>query len=121
MREKVAVVTELVVIVIDALALVIIVVGTTESFVRVLRLMLRSGSDQDRREVWLRQARWLVAGLTVQLAADIIETAASTSWEAIGRTAAVAVLRTFLNFFLERDIAEVRALQQSKEEDVGAM
>jgi uncharacterized membrane protein len=28
-------------------------------------------------------------------------------WDEIGRLAAVAVIRTFLNFFLERDLAEM--------------
>jgi uncharacterized membrane protein len=32
----------------------------------------------------------------------------ATSSEAVGRIAAIAVIRTFLNFFLERDLAEVR-------------
>ena len=45
-------------------------------------------------------------GLTFQLAADIIETSITTGWEAVGRIAAIAVIRTFLNYFLERDLAE---------------
>jgi uncharacterized membrane protein len=49
-----------------------------------------------------------VVALTFQLAADIIETSITTSWEAVGRIAAVAVIRTFLNYFLERDLSEVR-------------
>ena len=44
----------------------------------------------------------------LQLAADIIETAITTDWEAIGRVAAIAVIRTFLNYFLERDMSETR-------------
>ena len=57
--------------------------------------------------MWGRYARWLIAGLTFQLAADIIETSVTTSWEAIARVAAIAVIRTFLNFFLERDYVEL--------------
>ena len=58
--------------------------------------------------MWLRYARWLVAGLTFQLAADIIETAITPSWEELAKVGAIAVIRTFLNFFLERDLNEVR-------------
>jgi uncharacterized membrane protein len=76
------------------------------------RVMLASGSGHARRDVWLRHARWPVAGLTFQLAADIIETAITTSWDAIGRLAAIAVIRTFLNYFLERDLTEVRERQR---------
>jgi uncharacterized membrane protein len=90
------------------LASVIIVVGTIEAFVNGLLQMFSSLSDPERRDVWLRYAHWLVAGLTFQLAADIVETSITTSWDAIGRIAAVAVIRTFLNYFLERDLTEVR-------------
>jgi uncharacterized membrane protein len=68
-------------------------------------------SGLQRREIWLTYARWLIAGLTFQLAADIIETAITSDWQAIGRIAAIAVIRTFLNYFLERDLAEARELQ----------
>lgn len=43
-----------------------------------------------------------------QLAADIIETSITTNCDAVGRIAAVAVIRTFLNYFLERDLTDVR-------------
>ena len=52
--------------------------------------------------------------LRSQLAADILETSITTSWEAIGRIAAIAVIRTFLNYFLERDLAEGRELQSKR-------
>ena len=48
-----------------------------------------------------------MAGLTFQLAADIIATAFSPSWEEIGHLAAISVIRTFVNYFLERDMAAV--------------
>ena len=45
-----------------------------------------------------------LAALTFQLAADIVETSVSTSWQTIGRVGAIAVIRTFLYYFLERDV-----------------
>ena len=106
--------TENAIVIIDALALVIIVVGTVEAFFGGLRAMLGSPTGHERRDIWLRYARWLVAGLTFQLAADIVETSITTNWEAVGRIAAIAVIRTFLNFFLERDLADVRVRQHEK-------
>jgi uncharacterized membrane protein len=117
MREWLIFATEYAVIIIDALALIIIFVGTVECFLRGVGLMFSSPSGHERRDVWLRYARWLVAGLTFQLAADIIETSISTSWESVGRVAAIAVIRTFLNFFLERDLAEVRERQLESERE----
>jgi len=51
------------------------------------------------------------------LAADIIETSITTDWEAIGRVAAIAVIRTFLNYFLERELAEMRERQAGSQAD----
>jgi uncharacterized membrane protein len=112
MKEWLTVITENAVIIIDAMALVLIVVGTVEAFFAGLRIMLSSATDGHRqRDVWLRLARWLVAGLTFQLAADVIETAVAPSWDDIGKLGAIAVIRTFLNFFLERDLEDVRDRQ----------
>jgi uncharacterized membrane protein len=111
MKEWLTFATEHAVVIIDALALIIIFVGTIECFFSGARLMFSSRSGHERRDVWLRYARWLVAGLTFQLAADIIETSISVGWDSIGRLAAIAVIRTFLNYFLERDLAEVRERQ----------
>ena len=117
MKEWLVLVTEYAIVVIDAMALLVIVVGTAEAFIGGLRLFFSSSSGHERRDVWLRYGRWLVAGLTFQLAADIIETSISTSWEAIGRLAAIAVIRTFLNYFLERDLAEMRERQHEPAQD----
>ena len=115
MKEWLIFATENAIVVIDALALVLVVIATIEAFFGGLRVMLGSPSGHERRDVWLRYARWLVAALTFQLAADIIETSITTSWEAVGRIAVIAVIRTFLNFFLERDLEDTRRRQHESE------
>jgi len=114
MREWLVLFTEPAIAVIDILALVIVVVGTLEAFVRACRLLFSEASGHERRGVWLRYARWLVAALTFQLAADILETSISSSWESLVRIAAIAVIRTFLNYFLEKDVAEVEERQRQQ-------
>jgi uncharacterized membrane protein len=97
------------------MALVVIVYGTVEAFISGARVMIGgTASGAEKREVWLRYGRALVAGLTFQLAADIIETSITTDWEAVGRIAAIAVIRTFLNYFLERDLADIRERQTER-------
>jgi uncharacterized membrane protein len=108
MREWLFTGTEYAILVIDAVAFLVIVIGTVDVVVRAVRVAFSGGSRHEMREAWLRYARFLVAALTFQLAADIIETSISTSWEAIGRLGAIAVIRTFLEYFLDRDIGEVR-------------
>lgn len=107
--------TELVVPLINLIALAVIVVGTLEAVVGAVGALLvrRDGSI---RAIWIHYSRWLVAGLTFQLAADIIETSAAPSWDDIGKLAAIAAVRTFLNFFLERDISEMDEKRRAEAE-----
>jgi uncharacterized membrane protein len=105
--------TDVMVPVIDLLALIFIVLGTAEAFVVSITLTIVRREDDSHaiRALWLRYSRWLIGGLTFQLAADIIETSATPNWQDIGRIGAIAVIRTFLNYFLERDQHDVRELQ----------
>ena len=112
MKQWLTVASEQAIVLIDMLALVIIVIGAAEAFVRGLHLMLSSPSGHQQRDVWLRFARWLIAGLTFQLAADIIETSIRTDWESVARLALIAAIRTLLNYFLEKDLADMRERQQ---------
>jgi len=54
----------------------------------------------------LTLARFLALALEFQLAADVLGTAVSPSWTGIGKLAAIAVIRTALNYFLSREIKE---------------
>jgi len=112
MREWLVLVTEQAVVVIDAMATILIIIGTVEAFIGGLSTLLGSKTGHEKRDVWLRYGRWLIAGLTFQLAADVIETSIRTDWRSIGQLGAVAVIRTFLNYFLERDITDVRERQK---------
>ncbi len=111
MKEWLTVVTEYAALAIDAMALLIIAIGTIEMFYRCLRaVFVPSATGRELRDGYLRYARWLIAGLTFQLAADIVGTASAPTWDEIGRLAAIAVIRTFLNYFLERDVLEARKI-----------
>jgi len=106
MREWLSLISEPVITALDALALLVIVVGTAEVSVNVVRAAIKPLGSQEARRVWLRYARWLVAALTFQLAADIVKTSVTTSWQTIGRLGAIALVRTLLNYLLERDLKE---------------
>ena len=108
MRDWLILATNAAVDIIDWLALILIVVGAVEAFFLGLWTMFGSSDGHHERDVWLRLGRWLVAGLTFQLAADVLATAVTTSWDEVGRLAAIAAIRTFLNYFLERDLGEIR-------------
>ena len=50
---------------------------------------------------------WLLLGLEFELGADIIRSAIAPSWAQLGQLAAIAVIRTFLNYFLEKDVEKL--------------
>jgi len=101
---------------IHAMALILVVFGTLQAFVHSVRAMVNpSATGGHFRTAYIQYARWLVAGLTFQLAADIIESAFSPGWEDVGRLAAIATIRTFLNFFLERDLAELERRESASQ------
>jgi uncharacterized membrane protein len=112
MREWLTLFTEHAVLWIDAAALVVIVLATAQVVVAIVRIVIVRPTNKERREIWMTYARWLIAGLTLQLAADILETAITTDLEAIVRVAAIAVIRTMLNYFLEKDLDDVREREE---------
>lgn len=103
-------------LVIESIGVIVIAVGTVEGAIAVYRVMLRDGTAPQKRAAWMRYARWLVAGLTFQLAGDIVHTAIAPTWDDIGKLATIAVIRTFLTFFLDRDMDEMRALRRAHED-----
>ena len=62
----------------------------------------------------------LALSLEFLLAADIAATAVSPSWNSVGKLAAISAIRTFLNFFLEKEVKELakERLEQAKNRKV---
>ncbi len=58
-------------------------------------------------------ARYLTLALELQLAADILSTSVAPTWDRIGKLAAIAVIRTALNYFLSKEMREERDSEQA--------
>ncbi len=101
---------------VEAAAAVIIALAAVEATIRSLLLFLPAGRSHrlgDAKEaVRLRLGRWLAVALEFELAADILRTAVAPTWTEIGQLAAIVVLRTVLNFFLQQEIDKADARQQ---------
>ncbi|MET0543812.1 MAG: DUF1622 domain-containing protein [Variovorax sp.] len=110
-------IAHLVSLIIESIAVACIAVGALGALYRVVTGWFRIKHDDhvrrdfERRAIWLTLARWLVAGLTFQLAADVVNTSFSPTWEELGHLAAIAVIRTFLNYFLGREVEEKTEIQ----------
>ena len=92
---------------VEAAAALIIFSGAAVGFVRFVHVALKREPEQFT-PVRLDVGRFLALGLEFQLASDLLRTAVAPSFEEIGKLAAVAAIRTALNFFLGREIREER-------------
>lgn len=100
---------------IEAAAAVVIGLASVEGVYRALLLFFRHRvAEQDAKEqIRLRLGRWLAVALEFELAADILRTAIAPTWNEIGQLAAIVVLRTVLNFFLQKEIDKASARAQA--------
>jgi uncharacterized membrane protein len=90
-------VTRDIVVIIVAMALIVVAMGTAAAFFIGLWAASPARASHNRfREILVRHGRWLVAGLTFQLAADIIATSIAPSWQEVGRLGAIARQRATL-------------------------
>jgi uncharacterized membrane protein len=86
----------------------VIFAGAALAFVRFVGEVVTRRQNGEFVRVRLGLGRYLALGLEFQLAADILKTAIAPTFAEIGQLAAVAAIRTALNFFLAREIAEER-------------
>lgn len=53
----------------------------------------------------------VAVALELMLGADVLATAVAPSWNDIGKLAAIAVIRTALNYFLERELRHIKEVK----------
>ncbi|HEY1801550.1 MAG TPA: DUF1622 domain-containing protein [Terriglobales bacterium] len=90
---------------VECAATVIISYGAIEALLESFKVsLLRRSPPGQRKEIITRFGVWLLLGLEFELAADIVRSAIAPSWNDIGQLAAIGIIRTFLNYFLEKDM-----------------
>jgi uncharacterized membrane protein len=107
-QEGVSQVVDVLVRLVESAGVGVIFVGAVVAFVRFVVVGLSSRDASVFVPVRLVLGRFLTLGLEFQLAADILRTAVAPSFRELGQLAAVATIRTALNFFLGREIREER-------------
>jgi uncharacterized membrane protein len=88
----------------ELLSILLLGLAALETAWSVIRHPGMFGDLRFMKMLWLRFASRILLALELTLAADVIDTAIAPTWNEIGQLAAIAAIRTFLNFFLERDI-----------------
>lgn len=99
---------------IESAGALVIGIGILLALAAFLRVFLSRG-PRDFNDVRLLLARYLALGLEFQLAADVLSTAVAPTWDRIGKLAAIAVIRTGLNFFLMKEMKEDQAAEAERQ------
>lgn len=96
---------------IEVAAAIIIGFAALEAALRAFPLFVpRAAPFRDDVEIIrLRLGRWLTLAIEFELAADILRTAVTPTWNDIGQLAAIVVLRTVLNYFLQREVGKAES------------
>ena len=100
---------DLLVRLVEAAGAIIIFAGAAAAFVGFVFAALGHRRTERFVPVRLGLGRFLALGLEFQLASDILRTAIAPTLREIGELAAIAAIRTALNYFLAREIKEERA------------
>jgi uncharacterized membrane protein len=103
MEETIKDAVQAIVPVVEAIGAIVICVGVAVAFVRWLLGEL-GVHDESYEQTRLLLGRYLALGLEFALGADILATLVAPSWNEIGMLAAIAGIRTALNYFLEREL-----------------
>ena len=100
---------DLLVRLVEAAGALIIFVGAVLAAFAFVQAALVSHSTREFVRVRLRLGRYLALGLEFQLASDVLSTAVAPTFEEIGKLAAIATIRTLLNYVLSKEIEKERA------------
>ena len=102
---------ELTEVILNAISLFCIVIGVILSLVRGIRERRISTTDHPLHTYFrMIFGGWLVVALEFQLAADIVGTIVSPTAAHLIELGAIAVIRTFLNYFLGRELSEEKEI-----------
>ena len=98
----------------EIIAILIIASAVLMALQRLLRRMNQLRNYETWESIRLELALALALSLEFLLAADIVATAVSPSWNAIGKLGAITGIRTFLNFFLQKEVQELEAKTEQR-------
>jgi uncharacterized membrane protein len=99
---------------IEAGAVLVVAFGAFQALMSLLTAIIGRSADEMRgREIWIKFATWILLALEFALAADLVRTAVAPTWDDISKLAVIATIRTTLNYFLAKDIAEFEQARQS--------
>ncbi len=114
LEAQFGVIASYIALLIEAGAVLVVTFGAIQALSAVVATAVtRGASEMQGREIWLIFATWILLGLEFALAADLVRTAVAPTWDDISKLAVIATIRTMLNYFLAKDIAEFDSVRES--------
>lgn len=92
---------------VEVLGALIIGIALLQFLAAYLPALFRTQQQIANRVLRVRFGSSLTLALELLLAADILRTAVAPTWEDIGKLAAIAAIRTVLNYFLEKELRTI--------------
>lgn len=93
---------------VEILAAIIIGFAVIKTLYTYFSLLKPLGSKISKQTIRVEFGSSVAVSLELLLGADVLATAVAPSWNDIGKLAAIAVLRTALNYFLERELRHIK-------------
>jgi uncharacterized membrane protein len=104
MKEIAEVITKHLSSTVEVIAAGVIGIALLKFLYKYLRHLFNPNDGVTNQTIRINFGSALTVALELLLAADILATAIAPTWDDIGKLAAIAVLRTALNYFLEREL-----------------
>ncbi len=104
MKDIAELITKYLSSVVEVLAAFVIGVALLKFLYRYIMHIFTPNDGFTNESIRIQFGSALALSLELLLGADILATAIAPTWDDIGKLAAIAVLRTALNYFLEREL-----------------
>jgi len=99
---------------VEMLAAVIIGIAVVRTLYSYIFFLKSPSSKITKEEIRLQFGSSVAVSLELLLGADVLATAVAPSWDDIGKLAAIAVIRTALNYFLEKELKHMHTMHSGR-------
>ena len=100
----------------EAIAAICVLIGLIRTLQLALATRRRRNVQLPYLQLRLRFGAWLAIALEFQLGADILNTTVTPTLDALAKLGAIAVIRTFLNYFLSKELEESYELEEKAQQ-----
>lgn len=94
---------------VEMLGALVIGVALLQFLITYLPSLFRKNQHISNSWMRVKFGSSLAIALELLLAADILQTAVAPTWDDIGKLAAIAAIRTALNYFLEKELTKIES------------